>query len=209
MTSDYYNKKYYDLSNNKDMVINSVDGIEIDHFRKFTNQEMNLAKNITVVSGRNGTLKSTLMGLIFHPFRTEKKDVHNKLMTTQFNDVFKMSADKDNTNYKYSLKLNIDDDLLLKEPVNFYLQDSGRRHRIVPSGRKAGDGFFSLPSIYINLKRLYPLVSSGEIKKDKIDYSESEKSFIANFYESVLLRDDFKNFTSFETDLVKKILLVH
>lgn len=204
MVSDYYNKKHYNLSNNKEMVINSVDGIEIDYFRKFTNQEMNLAKNITVVSGRNGTLKSTLMGLIFHPFRTEKKDVHNKLMNTQFNDVFKMSVDKDKTNYKYSLKLNIDDDILLKEPVNFYLQDSDQRHRLVPSGRKAGDGFFSLPSIYINLKRLYPLVSSGEIKKYKIDYSEDEKSFIANFYETVLLRDDFKKFTSFETDIVKK-----
>ena len=204
MTLNYYNKKHYDLSDNKAMVINSVDGIEIDNFRKFTNQHMNLAKNITVVSGRNGTLKSTLMGLIFHPFRTDKIDVHGHQMTTRFNNVFNMSVEKDNANYKYSLKLNIDDGLLLKEPVNFYLQDSDKRHRIVPSGRNAGDGFFYLPSIYINLKRLYPLVSSGKIKQDKIEYSEEEKRFIADFYEKVLLRDDFKSFTSFETDGVKK-----
>ncbi|MFS1013777.1 AAA family ATPase [Enterococcus casseliflavus] len=202
--TQYYNKSYYDLYDNKNMIINSVDGIDIENFRKFNNQKMNLSKNITVVSGRNGTLKSTLMGLIFHPFTSDKKDVHEKSMMTKFSDVFKMSTEKDTTEYKYSLKMNIDDDLLLKEPVNFYLQSSDNRHRIVPSGRKTGDGFFLLPSIYINLRRLYPLIDSGKIKPYKIEYSEQESAFIASFYEKILLRDDFKNFETFETDAVKK-----
>ena len=45
---------------------------------------------------------------------------------------------------------------------------------------------------------------SGKIKQDKIEYSEEEKRFIADFYEKVLLRDDFKSFTSTTSEIIPK-----
>ncbi|OTO77314.1 hypothetical protein A5865_001190 [Enterococcus sp. 12E11_DIV0728] len=120
-----------------------------------------LGEQITVVSGRNGTMKSTLMGLVSQPYRTSHRDINDKLMQTKFSDVFKLSEVKDQNDYVYHLMLNVDNDLYLKEPVPLYYQPGNPnskfskkgRHRLVPSGRAKGDGYFNLPSVYINLKR--------------------------------------------------------
>ncbi|EEV58535.1 conserved hypothetical protein [Enterococcus faecium Com12] len=187
------------------MIINDIYGIEIENFRLFHNQIFNLGKRITVVSGRNGTMKSTLMGLIAQPYRTDQKDIYDNFMQTKFSDVFKLSSDKDTDDYVYHIKLNIDDNILLKEPIPLYFQPGNPeskfsqkdRHRLVPSGRAKGDGYFSLPSMYINLKRLYPLIDSGEIKSSPVEYTEEEKKFISSLYQQVLLRTEFSKFTKY------------
>lgn len=169
---DFFNKKHYGLVNNKDMIINDIYGIDIENFRLFKNQKFNMGKEMTVVSGRNGTMKSTLMGLIAQPYRTEHEDLYGKRMQTKFSDVFKLSSQKDKNDYIYHINLNINNDLKLREPIPLYFQPGNPeaktskkdRHRLVPSGRQQGDGYFTLPSVYINLKRLYPLIDSGEIE---------------------------------------------
>lgn len=202
---EFKSKSNYDLIFNKEMKINDIYGIEIDSFRLFKNQVLNLGEQITVISGRNGTMKSTLMGLVAQPYRSISKDVYGKLMQTKFNEVFKLSSEKDRDDYLYYIKLSINDNLPLKEPVPLYYQPGSEnsksskkdRHRLVPSGRAKGDGFFNLPSVYVNLKRLYPLIDSGEIKTSKVNYSEDEKKFISSLYQRVLLKSDFDEFESY------------
>ncbi|WP_141566759.1 hypothetical protein [Limosilactobacillus gastricus] len=75
----YKSKNELNLKNNKEIQINKVTGIYLDKFRKFKGATLELGENITVIFGRNGTLKSTVMGLIAHPFRTEEKDVFGKV----------------------------------------------------------------------------------------------------------------------------------
>ena len=74
----YSSKKELGIEDNKAIKIKSIDGIFIKHFRKIQNQELKMGKQITIVSGRNGTMKSTLMGLIVHPFQTDEKNIFNK-----------------------------------------------------------------------------------------------------------------------------------
>ncbi|OUZ16520.1 hypothetical protein A5868_001441, partial [Enterococcus sp. 12F9_DIV0723] len=76
-------KHEYGLNENKGMIINDIYGIDIDSFRLFHNQKFELGEQITVVSGRNGTMKSTLMGLVSQPYRTSHRDINDKLMQTK------------------------------------------------------------------------------------------------------------------------------
>lgn len=206
----YKSKNEYKLIDNKtDISINQIIGIEIDDFRLFKNQKFPLGKNMTLVSGRNGTMKSTLMGLVAQPYRTEFSDLYEKTMHTKFSDVFKFSTKKDRDDYLYHIKMIVNGGLKLIEPIPLYFQPGNPnskfskkdRHRIVPSGRNKGDGYFTLPSVYINLKRLYPLIESKKIERIEVYYSEKEKQFISNFYERILLRTEFNKFEKFNAEM--------
>lgn len=208
---EFKNKKELSLTDNKKMKINKIYGIDIDYFRKFKNQTLDLGRNMTVIFGRNGTLKSTLMGLIAQPFRTEFTNIFGQKMETDFSEVFNMSTKYDNTTYKYSIRMNIDDDLLLKEPIPLYPEKYPKgnpkagetyRFRLVPSGRAKGDGYFNLSSVYIKLDRVYPLIDSV-LKDDLVltkPLEESDNLDIGKFYERVLLRTDFNKSHLFEAE---------
>lgn len=55
-------------SNNKDVKFKYITGIYIQNFRSLKNRTLKLGKYMTVITGKNGTMKSSLMGLIAHPF---------------------------------------------------------------------------------------------------------------------------------------------
>jgi len=202
---DFLSKKELGLFDNKKMQIKEIYGIEIDNFRLMSKQQFNLAENITIVSGRNGTMKSTLMGLIAQPFRTNHDNIFGLKMETKFSEVFKFSTKTDVEPYLYFIKMKIDDDKMMREPVPLYYDKSGNRHRLVPSGRSKGDGYFNLPSVYVNLKRLYPLVDLEQISEMEVQYEEQERKFISKLYEQVLLKDEYCKFENyFVTGTVKK-----
>lgn len=57
---------------------------------------INLGRYITVVSGQNGTGKSTLLGMLGQPFGlVDKKDVFGRSMRAKFTDMFKLSPEHD------------------------------------------------------------------------------------------------------------------
>lgn len=193
----YKRKHEYNIINNKGIEFKDIHAIEIDNFRLFNNQTVELGKYITVLSGRNGSMKSTLMGLIAHIYRTEFTDVFGQLMQTKLKEVFKLSKINDTEAYNYYVLFEDIDNNLIKEPVKIDFRKSDERHRIVPSGHVSGDGFFNLSSVYLNLKRLTPLVDLkvdiDDIISEKEElYTDDEKKFISKFYEQVLLVNNFK-----------------
>lgn len=207
---EYKRKKDYGLIENKLLKIKKVDSFEIDKFRLFQNQNLILGSGITILSGRNGTMKSTLLGLMSHPYETDKVDVHGRVMKTKFDDVFKFSLQKDKEKYLYKIKMVLDDNKKVIEPIPVYIQTEAdgkiKRHRIVPSGRAKGDGFFNLPTLYTNLKRLYPLIDSGNvIISNNINYTDDEKKEIGNFYQNIILKSDFKTFETYSNSTKDRI----
>lgn len=189
------------INDNKNIIIESIQGIDIKKFRLLENQEFKLGKQITIVSGRNGTMKSTIMGLIAHPFETEETSITGEKMSTSFSEVFKLSMTKDQV-YEYNIKMNIKNNgktEKLVEPVKMYKRTG--RFRLVPSGSNKGDGFFNLPSVYINLKRLYPLVNIADedIEETDIQYTNKEKQFISTFYERIFGKTEFSTFQTYKT----------
>lgn len=180
--------------------------LNITNFRLFNKQNVKLGKHITVLSGRNGTMKTSIMGLICHIFKSEhKRDIFNKPFHTKLSDVFKLSLQKDNTRYNYDIQLKVDNEYYIQEPIKLFPNKRAERFRIVPSGNEKGDGFFELPNRYLNLKRLYPLVEIEDLKKsNNVEYTEEEKDFIAEFYESVLLKDSFGQFNTYTANFGTK-----
>lgn len=202
----YSSKKELGIQDNKAIKIKSIDGIFIKNFRKIQNQELKMGIQITIVSGRNGSMKSTLMGLIVHPFQTDEKNIFNKKMRTAFSEVFKLSLEKDEKNYLYNIKMKIKENggvQKLEEPVWMYKRTD--RFRLVPSGSETGDGFFTLPTVYINLKRLFPLVefSDKDVNSKTVSYNENEKKKISKFYERIFGKTSFKNFDTYEAKMGK------
>lgn len=208
-SEEYKGKKAYGLTDNKLLQIKKIDGFDFEDFRLFHNQTLKLGNYLTILSGRNGSMKSTLLGLMSHPYKTSEVDVHGKRMNTKFDDVFKFSLKKDTKNYSYSIKMLTNKDEKIIEPIPIYLQTEKnreiKRHRIVPSGRGKGDGFFNLPTLYTNLKRLYPLIDSGNVDISDIEYTNQEKKQIGDFYEDIILKSDFKSFDTYANSKKEKV----
>lgn len=203
---DFKRKSDYGLIENKKMIINDINGIYIQNFRLFNQQKVKLGKHITVLSGRNGTMKTSIMGLICHIFKSEhNRDIFNKPFHTKLSDVFKLSLEKDNKRYNYDIQLKVDNEYYIQEPIKLFPNKRDGRFRIVPSGNEKGDGFFELPNRYLNLKRLYPLVEIEDLKKsNNVEYTEKEREFIAEFYEAVLLKDSFGKFDTYTANFGTK-----
>ncbi|MFO3702740.1 ATP-binding protein [Staphylococcus felis] len=191
---EFKRKTNFGYTKNKDIIIRKIKGINIENFRLFDNEKIDLGSNITVFSGRNGTMKSTVMGLISHIYRTTEKNVFGNYMQTRQSEIFRLSISKDNEKYLYHILFEDIENNLITEPVEIYVDSNKKRHRIVPSSHESDGGFFKLCSVYLNLKRLYPLVDIPRIDHDKkAEYSQEENDFISDFYEKILLRDEFNS----------------
>lgn len=185
------------LDDNKAIAINSLVGIEIEKFRSLADQSLVLGERITVLSGRNGTMKTSLMGLLAHPFTSEAKDVFGKNLKTTLSEVFKFSPEFDKDDYKYKLVLRTDQNETLSESVSIYYVAKGtNRHRVVVSGAEKGDGNFLYNTSFLNLKRLFPLVDTKAAPASDVSFTltTSEKADLKDFYETVFPSTEYKEF---------------
>lgn len=178
----------------KKIKIRQIIGIHIENFRTIKDSTILLGKYLTLVSGKNGTMKSTLLGLIAHPFSSPNnaKDVFGESLKTTMKDVFFLSPDKDRNEYRYELIIETTDDNYLKLPIRVYYREKENRHRItVGLGNKTGQGNLSLNTAYINLRRLFPLVDTNAQKIEQPD-TDLQK-FIADGYMKILQKEYFKD----------------
>lgn len=206
--SNYKSKSDLNIIDNKKVSIKSIDGLVIDDFRKFKGETVHLGSELSVFSGRNGTMKSTILALIAHPFSSNEKDIQNKIMSTDIKDVLNLSLKKDDrlqTNpYMYHIRLTVDNDEKLTVPVRVYLDSTRKRHRIVVSGSAKGDGNFVLPVEYLNFRRLFPLVDTSAKNSEPVQYTSEETTWISKLYERVFLRTDFSNFSDLTSTISSK-----
>ena len=169
-------------------------------------QSLILGKQITVLSGRNGTMKTSLMGLLAQPFSSESKDAFGTDLKTPLNQVFKLSPNFDTENYFYDMSLRTGNGEILTEPVSFYyVKENTNRHRIVVSGAEKGDGNFLYNTSFLNLKRLFPLVATkAEPTTDHtIRLTTSEAAELKDFYENIFPSSDYEAFVPVHEKKVK------
>lgn len=182
--------------NYKDVIIKKIDGIRLSKFRTFHERNMDLGNVITVVSGKNGTMKSTLLGLIAHPFTSpnEAQDVFGNKLKTTHSDVFYLSPEKDSEQYLYYLRITTVDNATFEEPVRVYKRKNPNgtyRHRVtVGKDNKEGRGNFLLNTSYVNLKRLIPMIdTNARIMNNELE--ESLERFVSEGYMRILQKDAF------------------
>lgn len=187
-------------SNNKDVKFKYLTGIKIQNFRSLKNRFLKLGKYITVITGKNGTMKSSLLGLIAHPFSspTGAKDLYGHDLKTDMKNVFRLSPEKDKNEYIYYIQALTTKNEELSEPVRVYFRKSPNeknpRHRVtVGADNTPGKGNFLLNTSMINLSRLFPMIET-QTKVIKDDLTDQEKKEISETYIRTMQRDAFSDF---------------
>lgn len=175
----------------KDVSFQYISGIHISHFRSLSDRDIKLGKYLTLITGKNGTMKSSILGLIAHPFSSpnEAKDMYGKDLKTKHSDVFKLSLEKDTGEYTYYLQALTTTDKELSEPVRLY--PSGNRHRVtVGPDNKISKGNFLLNTSYLNLKRLFPIIETNATQAN-IEISKADQLNISKAYQKIMQRDAY------------------
>ncbi len=179
--------------NYKDVEFQYITGIHIDKFRSLSNRDIKLGKHLTLITGKNGTMKSSILGLIAHPFSSpnEAKDMYGKDLKTRHSEVFKLSLDKDDESYIYYLQALTTTNQELSEPIRLYRR--GSRHRVtVGPDNKASQGNFLLNTSYLNLKRLFPIIET-DAKRTDIEISTEDQLKISKAYQKIMQRSAYKS----------------
>lgn len=197
-------KKYEE---NKKVIFNKIEGIFIKNFRTIKEKELYLGSSITLISGKNGTMKSTLLGLIAHPFSSpnDAKDIFGKPLKTAMSEVFRLSLQKDNKDYKYEIIFLDKDNECFRETIRVYPRENQNenRHRVTVGGNSKGKGNFSLNTSYLNLKRLYPIIETNSNPEKNIEITDELETFINNFYKIIIQKDSFKKIEAINDKNIK------
>lgn len=194
-------KEYLDAydcgyTNYKEIALKKIEGIRLENFRTIKNKTMDLGNVITVVSGKNGTMKSTLLGLIAHPFSSPNnaQDAFGNPLKTRHSDVFYLSPEKDSEQYLYYLKVTTIDGVTFEEPIRVYKRknpNGSYRHRLtVGKDNKEGKGNFSLNTSFVNLNRLIPMINTNAQIVDETMEKSLEK-FVSEGYMKILQKEAF------------------
>jgi len=194
------------IEGNKDIPIKCILGISIRNFRTLKAQTLILGGNVTVLSGRNGTMKTSLMGLLAHPFSSEAKDAFGSDLKTPLQQVFKLSPEFDTEDYTYDMKLQTANGDVVSEAVSIYrVAQNTNRHRVVVSGASKGDGNFTYNTSFLNLKRLFPLVDTqaAPTTDSKISLTAEEAGDLKDFYETIFPSSEYESFIPIHQNKVK------
>lgn len=165
----------------------------IEKFRALNNIEFDLGSKITAIVGYNGTMKTTILGILSQTFTIGKDSVMSGEKTidgynfhSQFSEKFKLT-DKDHPGmHKWKLDLY---DGVYKD--NFFEAESILRDQTSnkirfwsTEGKVEGVGYPQVPVYYISLKRVTPL---GEETKVSFvsELNDEEKAFLDKEYRNI------------------------
>lgn len=174
------------------------DRIEIRDFRLFSDQILRIGRLMTVISGRNRTGKSTILGMLANAGELKKYSA-TKLtggkFRADFSEIFKVSR-------KYDLRGSNRFSIYLRDTATDNAQadwrtfrttwqknrDGSERFRLIPMKKLAKgktETKFSLPVIYLGLSRLFPVgESSGDPiapTQVKFPLPEDRDWFVSNY----------------------------
>ncbi|MFV0551490.1 MAG: AAA family ATPase [Anaerorhabdus sp.] len=202
------NAKKLGYESNKEVIIKKYEKIKINNFRGVKDKNIILGDNITLITGKNGTMKSTLLGLIAHPFSSpnDSRDIFGSQLKTNYSDVFKLSIEKDTDEYTYEISLITDKNEHLTEIVRVYPSIKEDRHRVVVGKTNVkGLGNFSLNTCYLNFKRLYPIIDT-DASENLISLSQKDDEFIANAYFKIFGTDNFSSHIPVDAKNIKETI---
>lgn len=184
-----------------------VEKLYVEKFRKLKDLEIPLGKKITVIAGQNGTLKTTLLGMIAQPFSlknkenplSEERTIDGQKFESKFKEKFKLSMEFDRPK-EHKWKLYIPNNEIYEKDF-IELESIPRKEGGIikelrfwsTEGRKKGMGYVQCPVIYLSLKRLIP-IGEEEISLKTVNLSEEDSQFFKKYHNEILcLRENITN----------------
>lgn len=170
-----------------------VTQIIIKQFRRLKNQTVLIGPHITLIAGQNGTSKSTLLGLIAHPFSFKKdtdsvyvrhygdidldnlRTINNKKFESDYTQMFRFSNIHDHPgDHEYNICIEGPDLIHAKEmseygiPIKSKPRNATKQKVRLVAGKthERGEGNFPHPIIYLGLGRLAPLAECKNFKME-------------------------------------------
>lgn len=175
-----------------------IHSIEINDFRALKNVEINLGKYITVISGRNGLGKSTILALLGNTCELKGKmgkTLFNTNFRTEFSEVFKATKEFDLSGSNKCRVNFCEKDIpqIINETkiCRISWQDNGTRFRVIPETKtkeQKNSRKKEWPSLYLGLSRLYPIgeVNDDQLNIKNIKLTEKEEEFFKKNYINIL-----------------------
>lgn len=171
--------------------------IAIKKYRGFKDVEFDLGKNITVISGQNGTQKTTLLGMMSQPFSITDSESPMKAekplcggrFKSDFANKFKFSTKFDKAG-EHEWTLFFDDKEIPSYTVESINRDKSKGTiRFWQKGtRVKGSGYIQLPVIYLSLKRLLPIAEDNSLKEnEEVKLSKEEFNFYKMWFNKILI----------------------
>lgn len=160
----------------------------IEKFRALTNVEVELGDFLTVICGKNGTSKSSILGTAAQIFSFEKdyasdtvlgyRDIAGRPFKSQYSEHFRIS-DKFDPPGSMSVQIELHDGYTeALATAKLELMKRGKVPRPVVRNNSTASGNssrnFTHPVIFLSLKRLYP-IADRDYKVIDFDYLEKNK----------------------------------
>lgn len=179
-----------------------VKEIYIEKFRAIENLTLPLGNKITAIAGQNGTMKTTILGMIGQPFSTRNKTsplyevrtIEGTRFDSPFKEKFKLSyPDFDKPGgHKWKLIFN-NKELFSKQFIEIEsIRRSEPKKKLddirfwSTEGREENMGYIQFPVIYLSLKRMIP-IGEEKVKKRKINLQPNEINFYNHYHNDLLL----------------------
>jgi AAA15 family ATPase/GTPase len=174
-----------------------VNKIYIKKFRGFQDVEFELGKFLTVISGQNGTQKTTILGMLSQSFSItdkqnpmkDEKPLSGGNYISSFADKFKLSEKFDKAgDHEWTLYF-FDKNIQPYEIESINRDKSKGTIRFWKKGnRSKGSGFIQLPVIYLSLKRLLPIAEDNKLaENEEMSLSENDFIFYKNWFNKILI----------------------
>jgi predicted ATPase/AcrR family transcriptional regulator len=175
--------------------------LKIEKFRALSNVEIEFGDHITVICGKNGTSKSSILGIAAQIFSFEKDYVKDKALSykqitgsafkSQYSEHFRIS---DKFDVPGSMTVNIELlDGYSNQPATAKLElmKRGKSPRPVVRNNSSATGNtsrnFTHPVIFLSLKRLYP-IADREYKVSDFGYLTTHKQEFISLTNELLNR---------------------
>jgi len=175
------------------MIINKV---HIKKFRGFEEVEFELGNNITVISGQNGTQKTTMLGILSQPFSISDEDnpmINEKPLCggnfkSDFSNKFKFSNLFDKSGeHEWTLFFKDETEPYTTESIDRD-KEKGTLRFWKKGDRSKGSGYIQYPVIYLSLKRLLPIGEDEKLHSDNsIILTEDEFKFYKKWHNDILI----------------------
>lgn len=176
-----------------------IEKVHIEKFRGFENIDIKFNHPVNAIIGRNGTLKTTLLGILAQPFSletglmsAEQPLFGGKKFNSRMSDKFKFSDTYDIVG-EHKWKLTINKQVYPKGEYTCISERRTDNNKIrfwSTEGRKKGMNYIQCPVIYLSLKRLLPIGEEKKIRIAETSLTEDEKEIYVRLHNSILICGD-------------------
>ncbi|KYN63147.1 AAA family ATPase [Pantoea agglomerans] len=195
--------------------ITKIRKIEIKKFRGLSGVSFDLANRITLICGKNGTSKSTILGIIAQVFSFRKDyskqpplELSYKTLTqdnfeSTFSDHFRFSKLDESGSMDINFEVYDGSTNTLQKELRLRVYDSADRHRVRPvvRGNKV-EGIdntsrnITHPLIYLSLARLQPIATRKDYNVITQEYLIDNEAFFKSLNNKILIKTDTSALTA-------------